>query len=862
MFAPRPYGRFSENAELSVEDAAAVELLARRLTNQKELSGLDNLKLVRDLPSGRQAVAVDMGGVFRIMILEPHELPQFQFEGIAESYIPMLFSGVITKHQVREGEGVGIKLTEQARRRIANYIADNLPPKDVALQRFVIEYGDAFSYFAPKEPGVFTWTQYGKQRPTWYSGAMSEVMQVVGGYGRQIMAELPEDDVERARMIVPERFMAPIRQQINKVRLPAYTGFPNEEGQFVCQYMHGMTNAVSFDSAGSPWLLRINSAGVHAMPLPIIPATATPAFREYIEDAGDDEVLALLDRFGAMPSGEGFPADETDFEAWRRAGVIIKVCTTSDFYEHNAFYSACGWSLNSRGNEGYNTCYDYRGDGLMESYGYKMKLTLGAAPGQGRLAQSWDVTDPIRTQQLNAYLGALYAELGANEARELAIKYKIRRQTVDQILARNGANIASEVDYWDNLEVTPIATHSGSVTRVASGPIYWGNPNPLSSGRLKFPETTGKGCESFVLFSPDYEGGPVRCDTVVFGCYVDDGLEVVKYFIDERKFNKDEESTYEDCMIVGSWEKTVSTGATGLMGNFYTSAFDDRAETTPLVTHTKIVGSDLGYGEPAYSTPPTFFKVGTLGRARFYAHKTTVNTTGGFGLDCAACIPVFARDCILYAYSEATSGKSETVSADKHGMADPTSYQLWTYDAIWHYLGSTQSGDLGEPRPKDGSPVFVDSMLYNPNQCSDFADSGNWFGLPDGAFINVSSVCAPYTSGPNHPAGGVTIGGREPGFQPYSTSKSTPAESAGRVNISFSSVGSVRAHNNGPESWYFAFSPVDDMYFYRDAIRVTMGDISYASYYEKDANDLRRHWGYSTLADNKSAHHFIGVINE
>lgn len=806
-----------------------------------------------------------MGGVFRILILEPHELPQFKFEGIAESHIPMLFSGAITKDRVREGEGVGITLTEQARKRIANYSTERgaLPPKMVELKRFVIEYGDAFGYFRPRNAGIFTWTQYGKQRPTWYTGAMAEVMQVVGGYGRQILAELPENDIERARMLVPERYMVSIRQQLNKVRLPAYTGFPNDEGQFVCQYMHGMTNAVAFDSGAHPWLLRINSAGVHAMPLPIIPATATPAFREYIEDVGDDELLALLNRFGGLPSGEGFPPVSEDFESWRRAGVIIKVCDTSDFYEHSPFYAACGWSLNSRGSEGYNTCYDYRGDGLMEAYGYKLKLNLVSAPDQGRLAQSWDTADEVRTQQLNAYLGALYAELTDNKARELAIKYKIRRQTVDQILARSASNISAEVDYWDNLEVAPIATHTGSVSRVASGPIYWGNPNPLSSGRLKFPAASGIGCESFIMYSPDYKGDPVKCDTIVFGCYVDDGLEVIKYFIDERKFNKDEESSYEDCMVVGSWEKTVTTGATGLMGYFYTSAFDDRAESPPLVTNTRVVGTDLGYGEPSYTTPPILFKIGSLGRSRYYAHKTTVKTTAGFGLDCAACVPVFARDCILYAYTESTSGTSESTEGRKLGMPDPTSYQLWTYDAIWHFLGSTGSGDLGEPRPRDGAPVFVDTMIYSPNECSDFADSGNWFGLPPGGFINVSSVCAPYTSGSNHNGNGVSIGGRAPGYEEFNTSKSTPGKAEGRVCISFSSVGSVRAHNIQPEAWYFQYSPVDDeLYFYRDAIRVTIGDATYASYYEKDAGGLRRRWGYSTLADNKSAHHFIGVINE
>ena len=75
-------------------------------------------------------------------------------------------------------------------------------------------------------------------------------------------------------------------------------------------------------------------------------------------------------------------------------------------------------------------------------------------------------------------------------------------------------------------------------------------------------------------------------------------------------------------------------------------------------------------------------------------------------------------------------------------------------------------------------------------------------------------------------------------------------------------AGSVIAHRDIPHSWYFGFSPEEQTYFYRDAVHVAIGDSSYASIYEQDENGLRRRWGYTALADNRSAHHFIGVINE
>ena len=188
-----------------------------------------------------------------------------------------------------------------------------------------------------------------------------------------------------------------------------------------------------------------------------------------------------------MPSGESFPFREDEFQAWKRAGVIIKVCDTADFYHHIMYSSACGWSFNSRGTEGYNTCYDYYDDeGLGYGLAYKMRLTLSPASEDGKLPPPMDLDDPIAARRLDRYMSSLYRLLKANEARHLAIKYKLRRVPVEQILARGYEASEGEVDYWDALELDPIASHSGSVSEVARGYLYHGAKFQFQP-QIKFP---------------------------------------------------------------------------------------------------------------------------------------------------------------------------------------------------------------------------------------------------------------------------------------------------------------------------------------------------------------------------------------
>ncbi|MDD2978121.1 hypothetical protein, partial [Aquabacterium sp.] len=737
MYQPRPRGEHVTGGELTAEDSAAIELLARRLTNIKQASGLSSLRMVRALPDGGYAIAQDMGGVFSVQAFKTQESASSEpeFDGLAKSHVPALFSGVVTKALVDDAEGAGIKLTEAARRRLSGYDAkqEDMPPKDVALQRFRIGYNSMVGEFRPKYASRLAHTQYAQQRPTWYSGAMAEVMQIVGGYGRQDLDRLPKAFPERARMRLPEATLAKIKVALNGVRLPGYTGFPPASGQFQYDYKFANTHGVAFDSSRKPWLLCVRTDGVWAMPLPMVPATTTAAFRKYIESVGDDEILSILDRFGGMPSGEPFPS--VHFMAWKRAGVVVKVAEVGDFYSHMAYSSACGWSFNLDGTEGFNTCYDYGDDGIGFGLAYKMKISLQPAEHDGRLPV-FDTSemDPDTAGRLSAYLSGLYSNLSNASQAHLAIKYKLRRVTREQILQRasragGGASGPAEVEYWHALELPPIAGHSGSVVQVGRGYLYSAG-HPRFQPQIKFPEPLVGGCISYDLGPLKPVTKAPRCDTIMFGYYIGDELKVVKYCLDERTAKEDVQNNYEDCMIVGSWWQTKTTGSSSLMGNFYMSDLDARRVMAPSVEKTKIVGKDLGYDHtPWFQFDYPFWMPGTLWRNRYFSTQTEVDMVNGQSLKIGVCIPYYARNAAVYATKSTDLGKINTQNSGLNHIRDPYSYRFWTYDDLMHWAGGNE-GMPGSPFPKDASPVWVGRERYDAGVCSDFADQGTWVDIP------------------------------------------------------------------------------------------------------------------------------------
>lgn len=861
MHQPHPYGLHAIGLPLTENDEAFIVSVAKRITNLKELSKVESIKMVYDLPDGGYVIVQDMGGNFRVISHKPIHGKDPIFDGVETDYIPMLFSGTITKAVVHENEPVGLRLTEAARFRLVNYsYLDTKPDKDIELQRFRIDYDDKFSEFKPQFPSAILRTQYVQQSPLWYSGAMSEVMQIVGGYGRQDFANLPDEKInkfERARVKLPQEWLDRVNEELKGLRLPAYTGLPPADGGFQFDYKFNNTNAIGFDDKNRPWLLRVNPSGVYAMPLPVVPATRTAAFRRYMQLVGDDEILAILDRFGGMPSGESFPAANY-FEAWRRAGVIIKICDSSDFYNHIAYSSACGWSLNSSGTEGYNTCYDYYDDeGL--GYGLTYNLTLNlVSTDQYYGAEPVEVVDkgPI-ADKVRLYLGQLLPTLGATND-DRAILYKLRRSKSGDIYQRAlGRTGKDDRDYWNNLEMAPIAEHTGSIREVYRGYLYHSAEFQFQP-QIKFPEPLLGGCVShnfLPLENGRYKNKYPNSDTIMYAYYIGDSLKVVKYFVNWDSFTRRTESNYEPYMTVGSWEKIEYSGKSGLQGFFYSSDIDERRIISPTEVNTKIVGEDKGYDtKPFFEFDDFFSMAGLMWRNRYFTHKTNSETTTDETVSLAICIPYLCRNAALHA-SKTSQYSSTSESYGLYSVRDPYSYRYWTHDLVFAWVGgTTMKNPKGTPYPKDGNPVWVEEMIYNPSPANNFADNGDWVG----------GMPADYTwlIHPNKNEWIHSGGGGAPVIDSYSRSTQKQYEQKGSIKLSMGNQPDF-VSSNIPANGYYTGSPNEfgDV-FYRDGCRVVFGESNYRSVSEPSANSPRAKWGYTKLVDHKSAHHFIGVINE
>lgn len=853
MHEAKPHGLFVHGSDLTMNDLNFIEHYSKIVTNIWATSKLESIKYTRELPDGGFVIIQNVGDIFRTIAFKPEiSIPEVVNDGVAKYDIPMLFSGVIDRGIAYDGHGIDIKLTNECALRLGNYL--NAVAKNVNLQRFRCEYNVLNkAMFVPQllqfiDPNKVLYTQYDKLKATWYSGALAEAVQIVGGFGRQDFENLPEDIVEQSKFSIPYPVMEKIKLELpEETRLPAYNGIPDREGQIRYNFTFNKTHLISFDELHKPWLVQVGSDGVWVMPLPVIPATTTMAFHEYVQEVGDSELSKIIERFGAIPSGEVFP-EGADFHRWVRAGVIIKVCDVLDFYQHSPYSSVCGWSCNSSGTNLINTCFDYEND-LCYGYTYQIRLKLSAADNQGlQFARNLSHLTPSQAQRIARYLSELFEALPDDtDPLTVSIKYKMRRVSIEDISLRLGNEGSHDVEYWDNFICNPIAVHQGNSSCSNKGNLY-GGP------RFKLPEPFLEGCinQSFEPRKP--KTVYPKSDTIMFAYYINDDLKVIKNFYDDRKFIKEVEGNFDDLMIVGSWEQTEYIGWTGFAGNTYSTDFDHRQEIAPTEKYTKIEGTDKGYGKPLAVYYAFFWTDGELRRTRHYTHKVNINTKSAKHIEEAFIVPFFNRNAAIYVENETGESEIKEESVKMYGIQDPNQYRFWTFDESWHSFNNSVKR-TGKPFPVDSSPVWAEIHYYrHDGERSDFADEGDWIG---GLPADVTRLVNP----PN----GVTLnsyGGDAPTVEEYSESHTETSKTKYAMHLSLLNT-PRKIHERAHNSHYYTNSP--DAWgnvVFEDACKVVFGNASYANISVKDEQDRRYNFGHSTLVNHTVNHTFIGVINE
>lgn len=860
MASPIPYGLHVISGELTDNDTDRIVSEIHRFLTYKEAAQLENLKQVYDLPDGGYFIVQDMGGIFRVIAdkLEQRKF-HFQDDGLVKMYIPMFFSGVVEKDTLRrEGELVEIKLTQQCRQRLGKQL-DREIPQLVKLERFTIMPGDKFTEFQPKIETIVKRTQYVAHNPGWYSGTMAKLHQFVGGYGRQDFDTLPDNDLERISFKLPDALQQELLEKYFDVRLPGYTGLPPAEGQFQYDYKWNKTHAIAFDSANRPWLVQVG-AKLYVMPLPIIPLTADPKFHEYIYDLGDQELINVLETFGAFPSGESFPDNGEDFQRWLRAGVIIEICDSGEFLSHQAFFTACGWSFNNRGNAAYNTGYRYDNKGIAEAATFRLSLNLEPSlihygTDKVMISNETELSNDDKNQ-LTAYLSKVMSSLGTEGSLAKTLKYKIRNIPHSIILQRANSifadDVSSEIDYWDKYVCNPIAQHSGKIHKLYVGKLYH-HAKAINQPQIKFPEYTEGLCISFD-FSPLEIGVSAECDTIMYAYYDNDVLQVVKYFYTAKKYQHQVETDYDEYMTVGSWYRNETSGYNTISGHFYLTDIDDREDIAPTETKTTIKGEDKGYDStPFFAFDGFFQRPGTLWRNRYYTHLTKSETVRDQSVALSILVPMLNRSTILHARKKISGSKKNTESLTLGAVQDPYTYRYWTNDAVFAWSGSLEKM-TGSPWPINGNPVWVEFERYNPHPSNDFADNGSW----------VQGFPADYTwlIHPNNNEWKQNGGGGAPPVKSYSQSTVTPTETTGDIKwVIHDKI--VIASNKIPDSRYFLPSPDENGFgMSRTSSRVFLGDREYANISETNDAGFWKYTGFTSLVNHSRAYHFIGVINE
>lgn len=507
------------------------------------------------------------------------------------------------------------------------------------------------------------YSQYTKLRPSMYSGKMQAVVQALMGLGR-----------------LPAGVLRDMRNRGVRTTYVESLKLHGVEIQY--DYKHQRTHGITVAEDGRLWLVEIGIVrGVLAMPLPIFPDSDKETFLRKFEARGDDDVVAILEELGAIPTGESFPRDSRTLNLRLARGDILQLMSPGDlseYYSRSSYSTILGWAFSPDGSEAHNTAYYYHEDGYQRGVWWQLNIEIGAinpewVPNEG----------PIAVATASAKLmseGYLYSERTTMTSPRAWLPFKVHQPGIG------------------------LLSHSA---------------RPI--GDLPAP----------------------KCDTPVHVCFINGDFHVVKFYRNPKtdSYDEIEDDRYDgECLYNGSWSVTERRGVRGFMPMMYSNREDPRRVAEEYRRDLTIVSTDLGYGPPQFSDMPLFLQYASVFRTRFFKRVDTEIVREGEQITCTVVVPEFARESYYMAYGDYVTSESKRVTTSYESLVDPNRGYSWRCLAGFGEVGLPGvpldplicGGDCS-PFTTSNRNVHPDRrvvyMYHSPYTCSDFADSGPWLNM-------------------------------------------------------------------------------------------------------------------------------------
>lgn len=190
-------------------------------------------------------------------------------------------------------------------------------------------------------------------------------------------------------------------------------------------------------------------------------------------------------------------------------------------------------------------------------------------------------------------------------------------------------------------------------------------------------------------------------------------------------------------MYVGSWSRSAAIPNFGCPAMMYSNEFDDREDIGAQTEDETITSIDLGYTNTFVVDDLTQPYLGFLGRSKTFQRTVVRRSISGAFIRSSVRVPLFDRCAYYYTVSRGSDVTIESTIVSNVLLADPYSYNTWRNLRGYtpYRTNPPPPVPIGE-HPAGCGPVVartVWSQVYDPRQCSEFADAGPWAAICENA---------------------------------------------------------------------------------------------------------------------------------